>query len=162
MKSTILKNATPLVSLAFCSFVLLLATIPWVGRNVFYWESIFAIAVTIITIAVVGFLFYKHQRNSDVPGASFHVVVFLAIMWIFTAGIVTFRGPFLITGNGYFSAWAGAIFAVVAAKEVHSDDGIAEVIEPSPAPPQPRLVTHSPAPDDGTASRTAMVTMASA
>mmetsp|Transcript_12679 Transcript_12679/g.16079 ORF Transcript_12679/g.16079 Transcript_12679/m.16079 type:complete len:329 (-) Transcript_12679:265-1251(-) len=172
MKSTILKNATPLISLAFCSFVLLMATIPWAGSQIFFWETIFAIAITILTMAIIGFLFYKHQRSTDIPGSSFHIVLFLAILWIFTAGIVTFRGPFLITGNGYFSAWAGAIFASVAAKEVHSDedDGIEATgqgvvgedgEDVDVAPPQPRLASPREPVDDETVSRTAVMTRVS-
>jgi len=36
----------------------------------------------------------------------------LVLMWFFAAILLTFVGPFLVTGNGYFAAWAGAICSV--------------------------------------------------
>ena len=34
------------------------------------------------------------------------VAVFLAGWWVLTAGVLTFRGPFLTVGNGFFASWA--------------------------------------------------------
>lgn len=38
------------------------------------------------------------------------VSLFLFVWWTVGTGVITFKGPFLAAGNGYFSAWAGLIF----------------------------------------------------
>mmetsp|Transcript_37988 Transcript_37988/g.42820 ORF Transcript_37988/g.42820 Transcript_37988/m.42820 type:complete len:397 (+) Transcript_37988:44-1234(+) len=35
------------------------------------------------------------------------VLCIMTVLWFLVACLVTFRGPFTTTGNGYFSAWAG-------------------------------------------------------
>jgi len=42
-------------------------------------------------------------------------LTFVAFLWIVTAGMVTMRGPFTNTGNGYFSAWFSVVMSVKAA-----------------------------------------------
>ena len=37
--------------------------------------------------------------------------MFLFLWWGIGTGIITFKAPFTTTSNGYFSAWAGFIFA---------------------------------------------------
>jgi len=37
----------------------------------------------------------------------FGVLSIMTVLWFVLACLVTFRGPFTTTGNGYFSAWAG-------------------------------------------------------
>lgn len=39
------------------------------------------------------------------------VSLFLFLWWGIGAGIITFKSPFIRTSNGYFSAWAGFLFA---------------------------------------------------
>lgn len=38
------------------------------------------------------------------------VSLFLFFWWAIGTGVITFKAPFLVAGNGYFSAWAGLIF----------------------------------------------------
>lgn len=38
------------------------------------------------------------------------VSLFLFIWWSIGTGIITFKWPFLVAGNGYFAAWAGLMF----------------------------------------------------
>lgn len=38
------------------------------------------------------------------------VSLFLFVWWAVGTGVITFKGPFLTAGNGYFSAWAGLLF----------------------------------------------------
>ncbi|EJK57391.1 hypothetical protein THAOC_22572 [Thalassiosira oceanica] len=39
----------------------------------------------------------------------------LAVAWIVEACLVSFNGPFVYTGNGYFASWAGAATSSMAA-----------------------------------------------
>eukprot|EP00986_Skeletonema_menzelii_P010885 scaffold5454_cov135-Skeletonema_menzelii.AAC.3 len=39
------------------------------------------------------------------------VSLFLFLWWGIGTGIITFKSPFIRTSNGYFSAWAGFLFA---------------------------------------------------
>lgn len=72
-------------------------------------EAIFALVVTCVTIIVI----LLQTVKEDLAGA-FYVRFFriLAGLWVVSACLVTFRGPFLFTGNGYFSAWGGMFFCV--------------------------------------------------
>lgn len=38
---------------------------------------------------------------------------FLAIWWCPGAFVLTFRGPFIFTGNGFFASWASFVFAIL-------------------------------------------------
>lgn len=63
--------------------------------------------VTII-ITLVFILFHGLEEKLAV---GIDVVVFcLLILWIATAGVLTFR-YFIVTGNGFFGCYAGAFFA---------------------------------------------------
>jgi hypothetical protein len=162
IRSTVEENANPLIGLGFCGFLVSLSIIPYLG-TAFYWESIFGLIVALLTILLVGYSLYKYQTSARLPNSAFNILLLSAILWIFTAGITTFRGPFLVTGNGYFASWGGAILSVIACKEVYQDDGIEDI----EMPPSPQLAASSPPAspprrrqrdDDGTASKTAMMT----
>ena len=41
----------------------------------------------------------------------------LAVWWIAGVSVMTYKGPFLATGNGFFSAWAATYAAVAMAMD---------------------------------------------
>jgi hypothetical protein len=162
VKNAIAAHISPLATLGFLSFIVFLAAVPFLGSN-YHWESIFALVVSLITIVIVGIYVYKYQQNSELPDSAFYALLFLAIVWIFTAGITTFRGPFLVTGNGYFAVWGGAVVGIVATKQAHPDEPIVETparqrVSTSPSPSPRGLHSPDDVTNDGTASKTAMLT----
>ena len=67
--------------------------------------SLFIAAVLLLVeLLKPGFL---HEGKVGLVAATF-----FTIWWIPGAGVLTFKGPFVGTGNGYFSSWAALIFSV--------------------------------------------------
>lgn len=73
-------------------------------------ESIYALVVACLTVIIVAIF----APEKGIPGTKFYVLLFFSILWIVLACLVTFRGPFLVTGNGYFGSWGGAVTSVFA------------------------------------------------
>jgi len=92
-------------------------------------ESVYALVVSIFTILLVtGTIYYGKKLNQENPKwfvkAKFGLLAFFAILWLVLACLVTFRGPFANTGNGYFASWAGATCAWFATFAAWKDMGI--------------------------------------
>jgi len=113
----------------FTSSLVLLTAISTHGihhKSADFAELIFALIVSLLTIVVCGAMFLQNdnpngdmesaqepeQQQQDPKGMLFLLI--LSILWIMTAWSVTFRGPFVNTGNGYFGAWGGAVTSVYA------------------------------------------------
>ena len=87
------------------------------------WEAIYAMVVACVTM--VKFLVYilLRRESSDAvekPVAGMITTILFIIVaaaWIALPFIVTFRGPFTETGNGYFASWAGMACACAVANE---------------------------------------------
>lgn len=77
--------------------------------------SIYAICVAGITVFLIGLVVCVERDGEKKFPLKFPIFVLFALLWIVLAALVTFKGPFLITGNGYFGSWAGAIFGVMTA-----------------------------------------------
>jgi hypothetical protein len=95
-------------------------------------ELIYAIIVACITVLVLGVIIKIEYDNAGEPHMlKFPILAFFAVLWIILACLVTFRGPFVWTGNGYFGAWGGAItgvFAAMAAMAAKDGDSVQEVL----------------------------------
>lgn len=74
-------------------------------------QSTYSLVVSILTIMVV--LAFGAYPNVD--KVKFPTFAVFAILWIVLACFVTFKGPFIETGNGYFSAWFGCGLSVMIA-----------------------------------------------
>jgi hypothetical protein len=83
-------------------------------------ESIYALVVACLTVIVVAIFFAPPEKV--IPGTKFYFLLLFSILWIVLAFLVTFRGPFLVTGNGYFGSWGGAVTSVFATMSALKDE----------------------------------------
>jgi hypothetical protein len=146
-----------MMGLGACAVVTIIACIPYLDGPTFKEhgvETVFAMIVSALTILIVGIIsiatvgvYYKNSRNPDetttTPSTEesssfllflnqqqqFKVTMYaiLALLWILATCMTTFRGPFQITGNGYFAGWCGSVLAVkvlMNAKNSSGTDGI--------------------------------------
>jgi hypothetical protein len=121
----------PLMGLGACAVVTIMACIPFFDDEDFNEriEAIFAIIVSALTIMIIlASIVYKsisttnttpQEEEGDsqsllVTVQQFEVPTFaiLTLLWILSASMTTFRGPFETTGNGYFAGWCGSVLAV--------------------------------------------------
>jgi hypothetical protein len=79
-------------------------------------EAIYALALACVTAFFVVAVTFMDNRSKSLPGmVYFGCMAILAACWIIAACLVTFRGPFTVTGNGYFGSWASAATSSYAA-----------------------------------------------
>jgi hypothetical protein len=109
MKSAV-TGMGALLGLGASAIVVIIATATELGNETFWrTETIYALVVACLTVLVVGVF-----AAEKAAAAKFWVLAVFAILWICLACFVTFKGPFLITGNGYFGSWGGAVTSVFA------------------------------------------------
>jgi len=68
----------------------------------------FAVAAGVVSVVITLILIF-------VPALTVHIktiAAFLVLWWIAGSGVNTFKGPFQVTGNGFFSSWACLIASV--------------------------------------------------
>lgn len=101
-----------LYNIATCSVVLLLASIPPITQK---WPNYSGAGLSIAGAAftIVACAYLLTFGYSEVPRNMMKItVILLFILWAVVAGITTFHGPFLITNNGFISAWLGCLSAL--------------------------------------------------
>lgn len=107
-----------------CSIVVLTA-ISFHGindRDPNFAELVYSLIVTIITILITGATL--SGKVPTTPASELYIMALMMILWSVLAGLLTFRGPFLVTGNGYFGSWGGAfaaVYGVNRARQAQSD-----------------------------------------
>lgn len=104
---TSVKGLGALMGLLASSIIVIIALIDWVGGGLFRGESIYAMVVACITVLLVLVHIYKEKKEGDGDGGGMVMGVllaFFAALWLVMACLVTFRGPFIATGNGYFAS----------------------------------------------------------
>lgn len=92
-----------LVGIVAASIILIIASIEWLRSA----EGIFALSLGGLSVAIVAVLvvMYDKLHKELLRG----IAALLAVLYLGVWGrhSVTFRGPFLMTGNGFFSSWLG-------------------------------------------------------
>lgn len=105
-------NASLDLGAAAVVFMVALATEFDSGLNKYKGEATYAIVVAALTVAIVWALtVYKYKKPEEGFMGESILMIHVAVAWIIASILVTFRGPFSVTGNGYFVAWLGSILA---------------------------------------------------
>lgn len=95
--------------LLVATIIQLCAIIPEMGSG--NGRATYSLVLCILTImAVLAFGAYPIIDPFKLP-----IFALFSILWLVMACLVTFKGPFVETGNGYFSAWMGCVLAVMIA-----------------------------------------------
>jgi hypothetical protein len=103
----------------FASSIVVIVAIAAEGLKSYKADATYALIVACLSLVVVLFVAKMERNNGAQSILTFPVLALFAILWLVAAALVTFRGPFPTTGNGYFGSWSGAltmIFAAVAAR----------------------------------------------
>ena len=70
-------------------------------------------AVTIVFVVMYGVLLQSCAEKCSAAIRRAAALLLLAL-WVVAAGVLTFRGPFVATGNGYFAVWIGFACSIAA------------------------------------------------
>lgn len=85
----------------------------------------FALSVCVFSmlfgLATVYFAKFSRGGARLDPKIKFWCIAVLLVLWILAACLTTFVGPFLTTGNGYFSVWASVVFSGLAFVEAQKE-----------------------------------------
>jgi hypothetical protein len=119
------KALGAVVGLLASSVIVIIASIDPVKNDFWRGEALYALVLSCVTAAFILFVLALDKRGTSLPGGIYSLVMTtLAVAWIVEACFVTFRGPFKLTGNGYFASWAGAAtssFGALAAMHMRKD-----------------------------------------
>lgn len=111
-----IKGLGPLMGLSAASVIVIIATAAPIKDNFYRDEATYAIVLAGVTWVFVLLATAYEKKNGSMPRmAYFGALATLAACWWIMAFIVTFRGPFKTTGNGYFASWAGSLLVSMAA-----------------------------------------------
>mmetsp|Transcript_24852 Transcript_24852/g.48166 ORF Transcript_24852/g.48166 Transcript_24852/m.48166 type:complete len:278 (-) Transcript_24852:232-1065(-) len=95
------------------SLVLMFSSIAaWQDKNspFFSWVA-YSLSVSVISLAACLFIqIGEFAKPGMLEKVEKPMSLFLFLWWGVGTGIITFKAPFTITSNGWFSAWAGFIF----------------------------------------------------
>ena len=119
-----IKNLGSVMGLLISSIVVIIACVPPIRDDDPHDnEAMYATILAALTaVIILGSIMLGKTNYAKMPAMwNYLLYGILAVCWIIEAALVTFRGPFVITGNGYFGSWAGAATASMAAfKALHS------------------------------------------
>lgn len=85
-----------------------------------YGLSVAVVSIVFGLVIAVFSMIGNEDRKLD-PKIRMWVLVVLLVLWLLTACLTTFIGPFTITGNGYFAVWGCTIALGLAFANVQSE-----------------------------------------
>lgn len=134
-----IKGLGAVMGLMASSLVVIVATITPIREEMNNSDVFYALVLSCVTLAFILIILGLNKMGNHMPHMiSFLAFTILAICWIIMACLVTFRGPFEVTGNGYFASWAGAATATMAAFATKEDlidkEEVGAEDAPTPAP----------------------------
>eukprot|EP00526_Cylindrotheca_closterium_P015644 CAMPEP_0113634038 /NCGR_PEP_ID=MMETSP0017_2-20120614/17721_1 /TAXON_ID=2856 /ORGANISM="Cylindrotheca closterium" /LENGTH=273 /DNA_ID=CAMNT_0000544715 /DNA_START=64 /DNA_END=882 /DNA_ORIENTATION=- /assembly_acc=CAM_ASM_000147 len=97
-----LKDLNQTIRLATASLVII-CSIPSTLGGHFDPEAIFALTLACFTLVFC--IITTNFANLISQSNAFYMLMGLTLLWVIEAALVTFRGPFTETGNGYFASW---------------------------------------------------------
>ncbi|KAL7521919.1 hypothetical protein ACHAWX_006611 [Stephanocyclus meneghinianus] len=107
-----------LLLLCVCGIVEVFATIQPVTARTYLGRAAWGMTAGLITFLLCGFLFKGYVK---IKFAFLKVTAaFLFAIWATVAGLLTFGGPFVETGNGYFASWGGFLLSAMFGLELLS------------------------------------------
>jgi hypothetical protein len=96
-----------LTGLFCCAIIVVISIVPWIGKDSFYrYEAIYIMCVSVATMILVlaDIVRQKMTNGKAARGCegifAFLVLCLFAVLWVALAGVGSFQGPFLTTGNG--------------------------------------------------------------
>lgn len=98
-----------LAGIALCGGCVMLASIEHVDSEPFKSESAWGVSVGVLTLVIAAAALFFAAKITPKAGKALSVL--LLVMWVCGIGVLTFEGPFLATGNGFFGAWGGLFCA---------------------------------------------------
>ena len=99
------------MGLVASSLIVIIASIAPIRDGTNRSEAIYALVLACLTCL---FLSISVKMGKAHGATYFLALAILAMCWIVEASLTTFRGPFNVTGNGYFGSWTGAFTACIA------------------------------------------------
>jgi hypothetical protein len=102
------KEVKHLMNLVFCSIVTVLASIePLRSKTPRFEGAGLSIAAGALSLIVCSYLITMYKDLAkDVMRVT---AALLFVLWAITAGVCTYFGPFIVTGNGFFACWLAAL-----------------------------------------------------
>lgn len=100
-----------LFAIVSCSLLLIFSCIQPLKFDEHRGNSAFGIAAGVVSLVACAYLIASYK---SIPETIMKVTMaILFALWACIAGICTFNGPFILTGNGYFACWAGMISSLM-------------------------------------------------